>query len=444
MTTIGIRKEDKSRWERRVPITPEQVEKLQEKYGITTKIQSFPRRAITDQEFTEAGAEIVPDVPDTQVLFAVKEIPMQYFREGGTYVFFAHVIKGQDYNMPMLRRMMELGCTLIDYEKITDEKGRRLVFFGKEAGQAGMVDTLWALGKRLDYEGIVTPFSELKQTVEYHQLEEAKDHLKELGKRIKKEGLPEELCPLIVGFAGYGNVSGGAQEVFDILPHKEIFPGEVEVLKGSGSYSDRVLYKVVFKEEHMVELKDQAADTEGFELQDYYDHPEKYRGIFADYVPHLTVLMNCIYWEERYPRLVSKAQVKELYTRDEHPTFRVVGDISCDYEGAIEATIHSTDQDHPTFVYDPFTDTIIEGKQGRGLTIMAVDNLPAELPRESSMHFSKSLYPFIASIAKVDYLVPFQELELMPEVKRAVIIHHGKLTPDFEYIEEFLEQEDET
>ena len=444
MSVIGIRKEDKSRWERRVPITPEQVKELKDKHGVETEIQSFPNRAFTDEEFIATGATVVPDVPNTLVLFAVKEIPAQYFHKGHTYVFFAHVIKGQDYNMPMLRKMMELGCTLIDYEKIADEKGRRLVFFGREAGQAGMIDTLWALGKRLEYEGIKTPFSEIKQTTSYHDLAEAKDHLTAVGEEIGKNGLPPEICPLIVGFAGYGNVSGGAQEVFGFLPHEEINPDEVEHLREDGNYSTRQLYNVVFKEEHMVELKEKSGGTGKFELQDYYDHPGKYKGVFAKYVPRLTVLMNCIYWEERYPRLVTKAQVKELYSSEEHPTFRVVGDISCDYEGAIEATIHSTDQDHPTFVYDPFTNTIIEGKQGRGLTIMAVDNLPAELPRESSMHFSKSLYPFIVSIARADYSVPFRELELMPEVKRAVIIHHGKLTPDFEYIQEFLEQEDGT
>ena len=438
MNVIGIRREDKSHWERRVPITPEQVKELKEKHGVRTEIQSFPNRAFTDEEFIAAGATVVPDVPDTQVLFAVKEVPLQYFQKGHTYVFFAHVIKGQDYNMPMLRKMMELGCTLIDYEKIMDEKGRRLVFFGREAGQAGMIDTLWALGKRLEYESIKTPFSEIKQTTCYHDLAEAEAHLRAVGEEIEKNGLPKKLSPLIVGFAGYGNVSQGAQEVFEFLPHEEIDPDEVEHLKKEGNYSNRQLYKVVFKEEHMVELKEPGEGQGDFDLQDYYDHPEKYQGVFARYVPHLTVLMNCIYWEKRYPRLVTKAQVKELFTRDEHPTFRIVGDISCDYEGAIEATIHSTDQDDPTFVYDPFTDAITLKGQGKGLTIMAVDNLPAELPRESSMRFSKSLSPFVASIACADYSVPFEELTLAAEVKRAVILHHGKLTLDYKYIDKFL------
>ncbi len=441
MALIGIRKEDKNRWERRVPLVPEDIKKLAEEHGIETVIQSFPNRAFTNVEYQEAGAKLVTDVPETPVLFAVKEIPVQHFRKDGTYVFFSHVIKGQDYNMPMLQKMMEMGCNLIDYEKISDEKGRRLVFFGREAGQAGMLDTLWALGQKLVYQVQKTPFSKIKQTIHYNDLEEAEAHLSELGKEIATNGLPEELCPLVVGFAGYGNVSQGAQDVLHYLPTQEISPEELLTLKSSGKYSNKILYKVIFKEWHMVEHRELGPQKEGeFQLLDYYNHPEKYKGVFPKYVPHLTILMNCIYWDERYPRLVTKAQVKELYLRDQHPVFKLVGDISCDYEGAIEATIHSTDPDYPTFIYDPFRDTIIERGQGRGLTIMAVDNLPAELPRESSRRFSHSLYPFIKSIATADYSVPLEDLQLVPEIRRALILYHGELTPEFKYIEHFLKE----
>ena len=493
MTIIGIRKEDKNPWERRVPITPELVGRLKEEYGIATRVQSFPKRAFSDAEFQKAGAEVIEGFPNTKVVFAVKEIPSQYFQPGQTYVYFSHVIKGQDYNMPMLRRLMDLGCSLIDYEKITDEKGRRLVFFGKEAGQAGMIDTLWALGRQLDHEAIPSPFGVIRKTVEYNGLDGALSHLNDVGHEIEKNGLSDEISPLIVGFAGYGNVSRGAQEVLNVLPVLEILPHEVEGLKESGNYSRNHVYKVVFKEEHMAELieKTHTEVNTGFELQDYYDHPEKYQGTFPRYVPHLTILMNCIYWDERYPRLVTKEQLRTLYSGtpsskteqieshsseakqidshssetkqidshssetkqiDSHPTFRVVGDISCDYEGAIEATLHSTDSGRPTFVYDPLQDKIIERGEGssgtgdegvttepRGLTIMAVDNLPAELPKEASSRFGASLFPFIPSIARADYTVPLVELELVPEVRRALILYQGKLTPEFDYLKEFVE-----
>ena len=296
-----------------------------------------------------------------------------------------------------------------------------------------------------------------RKTVEYDGLNDATNHLRLIRDRIRQEGLPPEICPLVVGFAGYGNVSRGAQEVLETLPFLEIEPGEVTTLRES-DHSRKLLYKVVFKEEHMAVLNEgNRADNEvaidpgrqvngegdhasPFDLQDYYDHPEKYHGIFDQYIPHLTVLMNCIYWEERYPRLVTKAQIRDIYSQTEHPVFRVVGDISCDYEGSIEATIHSTDSGHPTFIYDPFSDTIIEHGQGRGLTIMAVDNLPAELPREASNRFSRSLYPFIPSIAGTDFSVAYQELGLMPEIKRALILHRGILTQDYQYLRSCVDQ----
>lgn len=437
MKVIGIRKEDKNKWERRVPIVPAEVRTLAEDYGILTKIQHFPGRAIPEEDFLAAGAEVTADMPDSPIIFAVKEIPIPLLRKNTTYIYFSHVIKGQDYNMPMLARLSELGCNLIDYERIADSNGRRLVFFGKEAGQAGMIDSLWALGQHLEFEGLTTPFSDIRKTVEYDGLEDCSVHLHEVGERISNEGLPSNLCPLIVGFAGYGNVSKGSQEIFDILPHIEITPEEVISLKKSGNFSRNHLYKVVFKEEHMVQRNDDVplgSEAKDFDLQEYYDHPERYHGVFDRYVPHLTVLMNCIYWEERYPRLVTRDQVKQLYSESEYPTFRVVGDISCDYEGSIEVTLHSTDSDHPTFIYDPEADGIIERGQARGLTIMAVDNLPAELPKEASRRFSRSLYPFVPSIVETDFTKPFQQLSLRSEVKRALILHNGTLTPDYEYL----------
>ena len=447
MGIIGIRKEDKNVWERRVPVVPEEIKRLREDHGIHTMVQRSPNRAIPEREFLDAGAEMTEGIPDTPVVFAVKEIPIPLLRPGTTYIYFSHVIKGQDYNMPMLSRLMELGCDLIDYERITTSEGRRLVFFGKEAGQAGMIDTLWALGRHLEFEGLRTPFFEIRKTVEYDGLDDCKDHLREIGERIASDGIPDALTPLIMGFAGYGNVSQGAQEIFDLLPFIEITPDEVPSLKTSGNFSRNHLYKVVFKEEHMVarnEDEPSAPMSElpvgHFDLQEYYQHPERYHGVFDKFVPHITLLMNCIYWEERYPRLVTRSQVREIYAKDTYPTFRVVGDISCDYEGSIEVTLHSTESDHPTFIYDPDTDGIIERGEGRGLTIMAVDNLPAELPREASRRFSRSLFPFIPSIAGTDFTRPFHELTLVPEVKRALILHRGALTPDYHYLKDHLEE----
>jgi hypothetical protein len=130
---IGIRREDKSEWERRVPLTPEDAAALQREHGIQVIVQTSPIRAFSDKEFEEAGIDVQEDLSPCAVIFGIKEMPEAFFEPDKAYVFFAHVIKGQPYNMPMLKRMLDLGCTLIDYERVVDEQQRRLIFFGWHA-----------------------------------------------------------------------------------------------------------------------------------------------------------------------------------------------------------------------------------------------------------------------------------------------------------------------
>jgi len=429
---IGIRLEDKNEWERRTPLIPEHVKELREKHGIEVWIQSSPIRAFNQQEYTQASAQVVEHLADCPTILAIKEIPPELLEPGKTYAFFSHTIKGQEHNMPMLKRLMELGCQLIDYEKIVDHNGRRLVFFGNYAGLAGMIDTLWALGQRLAWEKVETPFSQIRKTHQYATLAEAKAAVHNVGQQIAQQGLPPVLTPLICGFAGYGNVSRGAQEIFDLLPVREIDPTELTTFE---AYSSRQVYKVVFKEQDMVEPVTAGAS---FQLQDYYDHPQKYRSRFEKYVSHLGVLVNGIYWSPRYPRLITRRFLKDLFRQSTTPRLRVIGDISCDVEGAIECNLRATSPSAPIYVYDPLTEQIRDGHQGRGVVVLAVDNLPCELPRESSTHFSTTLMPFIPEIVMADYGVPFDQCTLSPTVKHAVILWHGKLTPKYHYLEEFL------
>jgi saccharopine dehydrogenase (NAD+, L-lysine-forming) len=438
-TFVGLRREDKNEWERRVPVTPQDAAELQEQ-GIQVIAQTSDVRAFTDDEFAAAGIAVEEDLVACPVILGIKEMPEAFFEPGKTYVFFAHVIKGQPANMPMLRRLLDLGCTLIDYERVVDDMGRRLIFFGWHAGVAGMIDTLWALGNRLAWRGIASPFAELGQTHTYHNLAEAQVALKQLQTRISTEGLPEEITPLLIGIAGYGNVSQGAQSMLDLLPIIEIEPEEVAATAMGSDSSRNHIYKAVFKEQHMVEP---AAVGSVFELQDYYNHPEKYKGVFAQYVPHLTVLVNAIYWTERYPRLVTRAVLKQLFDEprlphDNGPRLQVIGDISCDVNGAIECTVKATDPGDPVYVYDPTNGSIRDGHEGPGVVVMAVEILPSELPREASADFSRVLKPFVPAIAECDYSLPFEDCTLPLEIKRAVIAYQGRLTPDYQYIRTFL------
>jgi alpha-aminoadipic semialdehyde synthase len=247
-------------------------------------------------------------------------------------------------------------------------------------------------------------------------------------------GLPDELAPFTIGFTGYGNVSKGAQHIADLLPTLEISPEKLLVLKESGNYSNKVVYKIVFKEEDLSEPLD---PNQKFELQDYYKHPEKYKNQFEKYPPHLTILMNCMYWDIKYPRILTKDYIAGLYKNGE-PKLKVIGDVTCDPDGSVEFLHHGTNIEDPVFVYDPELRKPTMGFKGHGILMMAVDILPSELPRESSLGFGEALIEFVPAIAKADYSKPFESIELPAEIKRAMILHNGELTPDFKYIAEFL------
>jgi saccharopine dehydrogenase (NAD+, L-lysine-forming) len=428
--TIGIRREDKNEWERRVPVIPLHVNRLKEVHGVHTVIQRSSIRIFADEAYRAAGAQVSEDLSDCAAVFAIKEIPPALFRSGKTYVFFSHTIKGQAYNIPMLKRMMELRCQLIDYERIINAEGKRLVAFGRFAGIVAMIDTLWALGRRLSWKGIKTPFTKLKRAFEYTDSEAAKQHIRAIGEEISQTGLDGSLIPFICGFAGYGNVSGGAQEIFDCLPCKAVDPAEIA--KGCGS-ERHMVYKMVFKEEHTVK----PVGPGNFDLMDYYHHPEKYRSNFYVYAPHLTILMNCIYWERKYPRLLTKDYLEKLFSTGTQK-LEIIGDISCDIEGAIECTSHATDPGGPVYVYDPLSRTSTDGYRGVGVVIMAVDNLPCEIPAEASVKFSDVLMPFIPEIAYADYGKSFRQWSVSKEIRDATILYHGELTPKYRYLKQYL------
>jgi alpha-aminoadipic semialdehyde synthase len=200
------------------------------------------------------------------------------------------------------------------------------------------------------------------------------------------------------------------------------------------SSSDRAVGKVVFREEDTVLP---LVDGKPFDLEEYRAHPEGYRAAFERYLPRLHALVNCIYWEPKYPRLVTTEAIQELYMQGQ-PTLRVIGDISCDVEGSIQITVKATEPDDPVYVYDPQTGAVRSGVEGSGPAMMAVEILPSELPREASSYFSAVLKGFVPVIGVADYRADFDTLDLPPELKRAVVCHRGELTPDYQYLEEHL------
>lgn len=431
---IGIRHEDKYLMERRTPITPLHAKKLTESHGLHVVAQTSPKRVFPDQEYLDAGAGVEKDLRDCPVIFGVKEIPIEAFEENKTYVFFSHVIKGQPYNMPMLQVMMKKGVNLIDYECIADDQDKRLIFFGKYAGLAGMINSLWSMGERLKAMGHDdNAFLGIQQSQHYGSLQEAKEAVSAVGKQIAEKGLPGELLPFTIGFTGYGNVSIGAQEIASLLPSQEITPKQLLELQQEKALPNNVIFKVIFKEEHLSKRKDGAA----FELQDYYRNPHLYENDFEQYVPHLSILMNCMYWDDRYPRILTKDYLEKLFHGGQ-PKLTVLGDVTCDPDGSIECTHKGTAIEDPVFVYNPDTRKPTMGFTGHGILVMAVDILPSELPFDASMSFADALFPFVPAIATADYEAGFDELKLPPPIKKALILHKGKLTPAFAYISKYL------
>ncbi|MEI6898589.1 MAG: bifunctional lysine ketoglutarate reductase /saccharopine dehydrogenase family protein [Bacteroidota bacterium] len=431
---IGIRHEDKYEFETRVPLTPKHVERLIRLKKLDIIVQTSDKRVFKDDEFIKAGAKVTKDLKKCSVIFGVKEIPNHFFEERKTYIFFSHVIKGQSYNMPMLKRMMELHCNLIEYEKVVDEQGKRLIFFGHYAGLAGMINSLWALGLRLKDHGLASTFVKIKQAHHYHSLKEAKEDVSAIGQLIAEGGIPHELRPFVIGFTGNGNVSKGAQEICGLLPVKEISPEKLLSLHLRKNLPDNIIYKVIFNEEDLYE----NINGDPFDLQEYYTSPANFKSKFEKYISHLSLMINCIYWDKRYPRLITKEYLKRTWIKGKQK-LNVVGDISCDVEGSVECTLKPTTIGDPLFTYNPLTGEISMGHEGDGLVVMAVDILPSELPRDASTGFGDVLVNFVKPIADADFNEDFEDLDLPRPIKKALILHNGELTPDYKYLEEFLD-----
>ena len=298
-----------------------------------------------------------------------------------------------------------------------------------------MIDTLWAYGGKLSSESANNPLKNIKRALQYGEAALAKEEMARVGHEIKMYGFDERTSPVVCAFLGYGNVSIGAQEIFDILPHEEITPKELLDLRKRMNLSRNVIYKVVFKEEHLVKPK---SEGKKFTLDDYYKNPSEYSSDFEKYIEHINILVNCIYWDSRYPRFVTKEYLKNLFSGPSEPNLKAIGDITCDIGGSIECNVKCTDPGDPVYVYDPESGEIKMGFSGRGVAVLGVDNLPCELPKDSSRAFSETLMPFVPPLLKADFDSSFDSLKLPPELKKALILHKGKLTPNYKYLEKFL------
>ncbi len=438
---LGIVREQHGMWERRAPLSPDQVRKLlKDLPGSKVLVQPCTRRIFTNEQYTAAGAIVTDDLSPASFILGVKSVKAAELIPHKSYMFFSHTIKAQPGSMPLLDEILERKVRLFDYECITKD-GRddtpRLVAFGNYAGRAGMIDGLQGLGLRLLAEGYSTPFLHVPNTYIHRSMNEVRERLKVVGDMIKSSGFPHALSPIVFAFTGNGNVAKGAIEIFEHLPHEYITPEELPNLKEEikqGRRKSNVIYAVKLKTSDLVRHK---SDPFKFSKDDYYRFPENYEAAFHQTImPHITMLVNGIYWDARFPRLITKENISQLRKAGNH-NFRAVADISCDINGSVEFLSRPTSIESPFYIYNPEKDEIHDNISSKGILMLGVDNLPTELPTDASEHFGERLLPLLPPLLTA---TDGNYETLPPELKRACIASDGALTPKWSYISRLREQ----
>ncbi|WOG94156.1 hypothetical protein DCAR_0313449 [Daucus carota subsp. sativus] len=435
---VGILSESTNKWERRVPLTPSHCARLlhggKGQTGVARIIvQPSTKRIHHDALYEDVGCEVSEDLSDCGLILGIKQPKLEMILPNRAYAFFSHTHKAQKENMPLLDKILAERASLYDYELMVGDHGKRLLAFGKFAGRAGMIELLSGLGQRYLNLGYSTPLLSLGASYMYSSLAAAKAAVISVGEEIATKGLPSGICPLVFVFTGSGNVSSGAQEIFKLLPHTFVDPKRLPQLFAerdvtqSARASKRIfhVYGCVVTAADIVVPRD---SNKNFDKADYYAHPEQYMPVFHETIaPYASVIVNCMYWESRFPRLLSTKQLQDLM-KEGCPLIGI-SDITCDIGGSIEFVNQNTSIDSPFFRYNPFKNSYHRDMEGTGVICSAVDILPTEFAKEASQHFGDILSKFIGSLAYTD------DINKLPaHLYRSCIVHGGELTSLYEYI----------
>ncbi|MDB9702277.1 NAD(P)-dependent oxidoreductase [Flavobacteriales bacterium] len=397
---IGIVKETKNPPDKRVPLSPENCEELKATFPtIELVVQSSDIRAFKDSEYTDLGIDIVSDVSDCDVLLGVKEVKKDRLLANKTYFFFSHTIKEQPYNRDLLNFMLKKNIKMVDYETLTYPKDGRILGFGRYAGIVGAFNAFLAFGvKSGDYS--------LKPANECHDY-------KELKEELKKVKLPNDYKIII---SGDGRVGKGAEEVLHTAGIYEVSPTDFLT-----STRDEPIYTQLSVKEYN-KRKDGAAFTKG----DLYTNPELFESDFKRFSDIGNMYIACHYWDADAPFIFSREDAKS-------PDFKlkIVADISCDIDGPVASTIRPSTIDKPLYGYDPQTESEVDFMTKNAIGVMAVDNLPCELPRDASEDFGNEL------ITKVLPSLINEDSDTI--IERATICENGKLTSYFSYLQDYVD-----
>ncbi|MFL0683714.1 alanine dehydrogenase [Algoriphagus aquaeductus] len=400
---IGIIREGKIPPDKRTPFIPAQLRELSEKYGdqLTFLVESSPIRSYTDQEYLDAGIEVVTDISRADILFGVKEVPVDQLIPDKTYFFFSHTIKKQAKNRALLKNILQKNIRLLDYEVLKNESGERVVAFGRWAGIVGAYNAFWTYGKK-------TGLYDLRRAAECHDLQDLKSEL-------SKVSLP----PVKIVVTGSGRVGKGVAEVLGILKIKQ-----VDTQEFLHFYFEEPVYVVLSSSDY-----NRRKSDGGYDREEFYSFPERYESHFSKFAEAGEILIASAYWNPGAPRLF---ELKEISSPDF--SLSVIADVTCDVDGSIPTTFRASTIQDP--VYDVDRDSGEElpafGKQ-TSISVMAIDNLPCELPRESSAEFGRQLS---------EWVIPALLEEYSPILERATIARDGDLTLEYMYLTDFVNQTD--
>jgi saccharopine dehydrogenase (NAD+, L-lysine-forming) len=396
---VGILKETKTPPDRRVAIPPTQAVELLKKFpNVELFIQPSELRAYSDDEYKELGLTLLEDLSNCDVLIGVKEVEISTLIPDKTYLFFSHTAKKQPYNRALLQAIVEKNIRLIDYEYLTDVQGIRLVAFGRWAGIVGSYNGMLGYGLR-------TKTYTLRRAHECHDMDE-------FFSELDKVKLPN----IKILISGGGRVAHGAMEVLEHIEIKKVSPQDF--LKNS--YDEPVYTQI--DPWHYVKRK----DGDVFDLEHFAKHPEEYVSTFLPYTKVTDVFIACHYWDPKSPVFM---KIEEMQADDFKMS--LIADVSCDVDGPIPSTIRASTIKEPFYGFDVKSEKEAAPFDKNNLTIMAVDNLPGEAPRNASISFANHLIErVLPSLFRTDN----EEI-----IKRATITENGKLTDKFAYLQNYLE-----
>jgi saccharopine dehydrogenase (NAD+, L-lysine-forming) len=395
MLKIGLIREGKIPADNRVALTPKQCKWIQENRSIIIKVQPCEIRCYKDKEYIEAGIQVKEDLSDCDILMGIKEVPVSMLIPRKTYLFFSHTKKLQPYNRDLLQNMIANEITLIDYECLEHKDGTRIIGFGFFAGVVGAHNGMMAYGKRTG----AFQLGRVYQQKNFQQLIHTYFGVK---------------LPLVkIAVTGSGRVAHGILEIMNLMEIHEAEPEEY--------LTEKFTYPVY------VHLKGsdlyRSSITNTYTRKCFHENPGEYECLFKKYLGQTDILINGVYWEEKIPRLF---ELEDISNEDFNIT--TIADISDDRNGSVPCNVGDATMENPIYGVDKLTGKTTLPYLPGSVDVMAVGNLPNELPRDASRYFGEQLIKFILSDLESGGSVVIQN---------ATIIKNGNLTDGFGYMKEY-------